>query len=259
MTIKTFFEKSREDKIIAFMPFFVTGFPDYNTSFRAVMVAAEFADVIEISMPYSDPLSDGPVIQQANQIALQNGMTVDKFFRFIKKLRSSGVTQPIVLMIYCNIIFAYGIDKFYSEANEAGADAILIPDLPLEECGAYRTSAKKNKLEQVYLAALTTDKSRLGKISKLQPCFIYLVSVLGTTGSRKRISGECLDYLKKNKFDTPVCVGFGLSNKSQAKILQSVGADGYIIGSLLVKFIRDNHKKKKFLSLFRIFLNKLKV
>jgi tryptophan synthase alpha chain len=241
------FNTVKDQKRTAFMPFFVAGFPDFNRSCNLIQIASRYADVIELGIPYSDPLADGTVVQQANDIALQNGMNIFRVCKLIKTLRKRQVHTPIVLMAYANLVSCTGVDVFYRYAKEAGADAVLIPDVPLEEIKPYTRFAKRYGLRQILLASLATDNKRLRSIDQLSQGFIYLVSVLGTTGVRKTIDTQCIEYLKKASvmnLRSPVCVGFGVSSRLHAVALAKAGAHGYIVGSALLKFILKNQSKK---------------
>jgi len=220
-----------------FMPYFPLGYPDLPASIDVIEALAKHgADLIEVGLSFSDPLADGPVIQQATQIALEKGITVRKSLEAVKELRQRGVDIPLILMGYYNPMLAYGLEKFVREAKEAGADGFIIPDLPMEEAGEF--TAVAGDLPLIQMIAPTTPEERMEAIARNAQGFIYLVSVTGITGERKSLAeglGELIAQVRQHT-SVPVCVGFGISTPEQA---QHVGqlADGVIVGSACVKRI----------------------
>ena len=235
--IKELFKKKK-----AFIPFTVLGDPDYETSIKIIKSMIDSgADMLELGFPFSDPVADGPTIQLADIRALQNGANTDSAFRLIKKIREYS-NIPIGLLIYSNLIYNRGIYKFYSDAHESGVDAVLVADIPYEEAKEYVEAAEKNNIAPVFLVAQTTTEERFSQILKYAKGYIYLVSVLGVTGARGKIEKETFELIKriKSQTDLPVAVGFGISNKEQAKEVIFAGADGVIVGSAIVKIIEKN-------------------
>lgn len=232
-------EKAFEKKPI-FMPYFPLGYPDLETSIEVIeSLAKNGADLIEIGLSFSDPLADGPVIQKATQVALKNGITVKKALQAVAELRKRGVTIPFVLMGYYNPIIAYGLECFVRDAEDAGADGFIIPDLPPEESEEF-TSLTSN-LPLIHMLAPTTPPDRMEKIAREAAGFIYLVSVTGVTGARQSISdglGALVSRVRQHA-SVPVCVGFGIGTPEQA---QTVGAlaDGVIVGSACVRTIGES-------------------
>jgi tryptophan synthase alpha chain len=226
-----------------FMPYFPIGFPDLNTSIDVIeALAKNGADLIEVGLSFSDPLADGPVIQQATQIALEKGITIKKSLEAVKELRGRGVDIPLILMGYYNPMLAYGLERFIHDAVEAGADGFIIPDLPLEEADEFTSALVRadgySNLPLIQMLAPTTPSDRMEKIARNAQGFIYLVSVTGVTGERRSISDGLGDLIARVRQHTsvPVCVGFGISTPEQARQVGAL-ADGVIVGSACVKAI----------------------
>lgn len=225
-----------------FMPYFPLGYPDLETSVDVIEALAQNgADLIEVGLSFSDPLADGPVIQQATQIALEKGITVKKSLEAVKELRARGVTIPLILMGYYNPMLAYGLEKFIRDAKEAGADGFIIPDLPMEEAEEFTSVAGDMPLIQ--MLAPTSPDERMEAIARNAKGFIYLVSVTGVTGERREISNDLGALIARVRAHTsiPVCVGFGISTPEQAKEVGRM-ADGVIVGSACVKIIGGSQK-----------------
>jgi tryptophan synthase alpha chain len=220
-----------------FMPYFPLGYPALDTSIDVIeALAKNGADLIEVGLSFSDPLADGPVIQQATQVALEQGITVKKSLEAVKELRKRGVTIPLILMGYFNPMLAYGLEKFIRDAKEAGADGFIIPDLPMEEAEEFTSVA--GELPLIQMLAPTSPDERMEAIARNAKGFIYLVSVTGVTGERREVSNDLGALIARVREHTsaPVCVGFGIGTPEQA---QQVGqlADGVIVGSACVKMI----------------------
>lgn len=238
--LEALFSRTRAEGRAAFCPYFVTGFPDPATSTRAVVAAAESgADIIEVGMPFSDPLADGPTIQAASQVALDAGVKVEHAFEHVRAIRGSGPTLP-VLMTYFNLVHNCGVEAFLDRALEAGSAGLIIPDLPLEEADLVRTEARRREIDLIALIAPTTPDSRLSRISAGASGFLYLVSVTGVTGARQDLSASLESYLARVRSQTglPLCVGFGISSPAQASRVARA-ADGVIVGSALVSCIEE--------------------
>ena len=242
-----------------FMPYFPLGYPDLDTSIDVIeAMAKNGADLMEVGLSFSDPLADGPVIQHATQIALENGITVRKSLEAVKKLRARGVDIPLILMGYYNPMLAYGLEKFVRDAIEAGADGFIIPDLPPEEAGEFEMVAKD--LPLIKMLAPTTPSERMELVARNTKGFIYLVSVTGVTGARTSLSDELGDLITRVREHTsaPVCVGFGIGTPEQAREVGAL-ADGVIIGSACVRMIGGSEQPvetaKQFAAEFRSALN----
>ena len=222
----------------AFIPFITCGFPDLDGTFRLFEVLDMCgADIIEIGIPFSDPLADGPVIQKTSKIALEAGINTDTVFDAIRTIRKTSST-PVVLLVYFNTVYAYGIENFLSNAEKAGADGMIIPDLPLEEFNKYRSFFDKSAIDNIMIASLTSGRERLADIAAAGRGFIYCVSVKGVTGIRSGLSDEVSDFLETLRSVTglPLALGFGLSTAGQVSRIKDK-CDGIIMGSKILDII----------------------
>jgi len=221
----------------AFMPYAVLGYPTRESSLEVIKTLAdEGADLLELGVPFSDPLADGPTIQAATQKSLENGTTVKDCLAMTRELRANGVDTPALMMGYINPIMAYGMEQFVADAADAGVDGFIVPDLPPEEAGEFEALCKKYKLALVYLLAPTSGQERVKLVTGKSQGFVYLVSLLGITGARAELSPDLADFVKRVRAETdkPLAVGFGIGNGEQAQLVGSI-ADGVIVGSALVK------------------------
>ncbi|MCH4007005.1 MAG: tryptophan synthase subunit alpha [Eubacterium sp.] len=219
----------------AFIPFITCGDPDLDTTKAIVKeMAARGADLIELGIPFSDPTAEGPVIQEANVRALSGGVTTDKIFQMVKELREE-VTLPMVFMTYANVVFSYGTEKFISLAAEAGIDGLILPDVPYEERPDFAPACEKYGLDLISMIAPTSE-DRISMIAKEATGFIYVVSSLGVTGTRSKITTDIGHIVKiiRDNTDIPCAVGFGISTPEQAAKMTQF-ADGAIVGSAIVK------------------------
>jgi len=224
----------------AFIPFLTAGDPTADATVEFVLSLAEAgADVIEIGVPFSDPIAEGPVIQEANIRALSNGMTTDGVFDIVAKVREKS-DIPLCLMGYLNPVFHYGYDKFFERCKEVGVDGIIIADMPYEEKGEAEEVAEKYGIEIVSLIAPTSEQ-RIQMIAKEAKGYIYLVSSMGVTGVRSEITTDVATIVSKIKevTDTPVAIGFGISTPEQAKDM-AAKSDGAIVGSAIVRKIAEH-------------------
>lgn len=227
---------------MAFMPYICVGDPNAKASVKIAETLVEAgADVLELGLPFSDPIADGPTIQRASQRALSAGMNTDEYFKVCARI-SKDSDASLVSMTYYNLILQYGIEKFVSSCVEAGVSGVIVPDLPIEECRELEEICKKYGVSLIQLVALTTDEARLGKIISHANGFVYLVSVLGVTGARDKLGAKVSDALSKikEKTNTPVCLGFGISRKEQVEEAKKMGFSGVIIGSALIDVIEKN-------------------
>lgn len=225
------------------------GYPYLNSTLEVMNALQQHgADIIELGMPYSDPLADGPVIQKSGSIALINGMTIAKLFEQLKDFRRSpstggvGDALPVILMGYMNPVLQYGFEKFCADASSLGIDGLIIPDLPeFEFVTEYGEIIKQYNLDFIFLVTPETSKERIMKLDKLSSGFLYAVSSSSTTGGNQ-ISTDTEDYLRrlKNlKLDNPVLAGFGIGDKQSFDTVCQV-ADGAIIGSAYIKALENN-------------------
>lgn len=228
----------------ALIPFFVIGDPDEQTSFELVTDAIDAgADVLELGIPFSDPVADGPTIQKADIRAMQSGMTPVRALAFIKRITDYRPI-PIGLLVYYNLIFHYGVEKFFADFKAAGGTSVLVADLSIDDAEEIAPAATAAGLETVFMVTPNTADERIKKTAVLTTGFIYTVSLMGITGERSSLSDAVkplIARLKKHT-DKPICVGFGISTPEHAKEVAHAGADGVIIGSRIVKFIEENPK-----------------
>ncbi len=224
----------------AFIPFLTCGDPDLETTEKLIRAIADAgADLIELGIPFSDPTAEGPVIQDANLRALSGGVTTDKIFDMVRRVRQT-VTIPMVFMTYANVIYSYDADKFLRTAAEIGINGIIVPDVPFEEKQEFEPLCQKYGLAQISMIA-PTSHDRIRAIAEQADGFLYCVSSLGVTGTRANITtdiGAMVQLVKEVK-DIPCAVGFGISTPEQAETICRQ-ADGAIVGSAIVKLIAAN-------------------
>ncbi|MDD6612152.1 MAG: tryptophan synthase subunit alpha [Clostridiales bacterium] len=221
----------------AFIPFLTCGDPDLETTEQLIpAMAAAGADLIELGIPFSDPTAEGPVIQDANLRALSGGVTTDKIFDMVRRVRPL-VSIPLVFMTYANVIYSYGADRFLKTAAEIGISGIIVPDVPFEEKQEFDPICKKYGIAQISMIA-PTSHDRIRAIAEQADGFLYCVSSLGVTGTRSNITTDigAMVRLVKEVNDIPCAVGFGISTPEQAESM-SRQADGAIVGSAIVKLI----------------------
>ena len=226
----------------AFIGFTVGGDPDADTSFRIARALIDGGtDILEIGIPFSDPVADGPTIQRADDRARAAGTTPTTIFALVKKIREYSKV-PIVFLTYYNIVYRRGIERFYQEANDAGVDGILIADMPVEESDEVTGIAARYGIDPIFLITRTTDDARIKKIAGKARGYLYLVSVLGVTGVREKVPKEALELLHRVRrhTDLPLALGFGISTPDHARTCAAAGADGIIVGSAIVDIIEKN-------------------
>ena len=219
----------------AFIPFITSGDPSLDVTEELVYAMEEVgADLIELGIPFSDPTAEGPVIQAANLRALSGGVTTDKVFDMVEKIRKKS-SIPLVFMTYANVVFSYGTERFCKRASEVGMDGLILPDVPFEEKEEFDTVCKKYDLELISLIAPTSHE-RIAMIAKEANGFVYCVSSLGVTGVRSDITTDiqAMVDLVKSQQDIPCAVGFGISTPEQCKKMADQ-SDGAIVGSAIVK------------------------
>ena len=231
----------------ALISYIMAGFPNEKTTLSAVKgLVKGGADIIELGFPFSDPLADGPVIQNASTISLEKGTKIEKFFNLVRKIRKITDT-PLVLMTYTNILYKMGYSKFISEAKKAGIDGFILPDMSIEESKDYLNSAK-GKTDTIFLISPNTSKERIKKIANASSGFLYLVAVYGTTGVKSGIKNYTIKAIKETRKQTkgkvPVGVGFGVSTPKDVKKYVSAGADAVIVGSAFLKIIQNTPQDK---------------
>lgn len=247
--MKTFeqtFKEARDKNEGIFIPFIVVGDPDYETSLEIGKTLIDSgADALEIGFPFTDPIADGKSVQDADIRSFKAKTTIEDCFRFLKDLRQY-TDKPFGLLLYYNLIYKYGIDEFYKRLSEIGVNAVLCADLPPEESDEARTTANKYGVEEVFIAAQTTSNERLQKIAEYASGYIYVVSVMGTTGVRENVNMDTTDMIERMRkhTDMPLCVGFGISKPEHVKQVIASGADGAIVGSAIINRIAENLDNK---------------
>lgn len=227
----------------AFIAFVTCGDPDLETTEALIReMAAAGADLIELGIPFSDPTAEGPVIQGANIRALNGGVTTDRIFDMVRRVRGD-VAVPLVFMTYANVVFSYGIERFAQTAAEIGMDGLILPDVPFEEKQEFAPAFHAVGLDFISLIAPTSHE-RISMIAKEAAGFVYCVSSLGVTGTRGSITtdiGAMVDLVHSANPDIPCAVGFGISTPEQAKQM-AAAADGIIVGSAIVKLVAEHGK-----------------
>jgi tryptophan synthase alpha chain len=249
----------------ALICYIVGGYPDVKTSKEIIKTLIESgADIIEIGIPFSDPMADGPTIQKASSIALSKGITPSTCFEIVNDLKKTFIETPFLFMTYSNIVFSNNLKNFLTLAKKNNIDGFIIPDLNVEESQEYVRLANKLGLATVFLSAPNTPKKRLLEIASVSTGFVYMVSVFGITGTRFNFEKYTFDAVSKtkeiiNRYKIPLAVGFGISNPGDGKNMLRSGADGIIIGSSLMKLIMDyENDKEKMLSYLSEFISELK-
>ena len=235
-------------KQCAFVAYICAGDPDYKTSLELLKaLPAAGADIIELGVPFLDPSGDGPIIENAAKRAVASGMTLTKTLKMAAEFRKSDQKTPLILMSYYNPILKYGLDKIFADAEKSGIDGILIVDLPMEEEAEILAQVARTKLDLIHLIAPTTIQARAKKIAKNAGGFLYLISMLGITGSKSADISENKKSLQKLRqiSDLPIAIGFGIKTPGHAGEFAKIGADGVIIGSTIVAEVNDNFVAKK--------------
>ena len=245
--IKEKFAELGEKNQKALIAYIMAGFPNEEATVSAVRgLVKGGADIIELGFPFSDPLADGPVIQNASTVSLERGTKIAEFFTLVKKIREE-TDIPLILMTYTNILYHKGYAKFIVEAKNAGVDGFILPDMSLEESKDY-VRAAKNKADTIFLISPNTCNSRIQKIANVSSGFLYLVAVFGTTGVKTGIKKYTLDAIKQVKKQTkgkiPVGIGFGVSTPEDVKAYINAGADAVIVGSAYLKLIEKTPQKQ---------------
>jgi len=243
--IEATFRRLRKEKRRAFVAFLTLGDPTVAVTEDLV---EEFerrgVDLMEVGFPFSDPVADGPIIQQASQRALANGLSLKTLFRSARRLRQKGLSIPLVLLSYYNPIFRFGEGAFVREAKRSGLDGVIVPDLPLEEAGGLVRLGRRYDFPFIFLVTPTSSPKRRRAILQRASGFLYYVSLTGTTGIRKRLPPELLQDVRRLKRlgRVPLCIGFGVSTPKTARRL-SRASDGVIVGSALIRRLEDLRKR----------------
>ena len=225
----------------ALVCFITSGDPNLSISEKILSLLSDGgADIIEIGLPFSDPMADGPTIQKSSQRAIKQGANIFSTLEMVNRLRKKDNVTPIILMGYFNPMFQFGLNKFFLQASKVGVDGLIIVDLPPEENELVEEISRKFKIDIIRLLTPTTDKNRLKRILKSTTGFLYYISIMGITGTKKpaiQMVNKAVKQIKKNT-NLPVVVGFGINNSKQVKDINKI-ADGCVIGSVLVRIIED--------------------
>ncbi|OGL44592.1 MAG: tryptophan synthase subunit alpha [Candidatus Schekmanbacteria bacterium RBG_16_38_11] len=260
------FESLKKKGEKALIPYITAGDPDLAATKDLIFeLEAQGADIIELGIPFSDPIADGPTIQKASMRAFEGGIKLSKILRLIEEVKgkSNGyswrVEIPLVVMSYYNPIFHYGVERFIRDFRCAGGEGIIVPDLPPDEAEEVLAGGKKYGVDIIFLLAPTSSEERIKKICDASSGYIYYVSVLGVTGTREFLSKSLSDRVKFIKRFTkkPIAVGFGISTPDQARAVASV-ADGVIVGSAIIKIIEENLNSPQMVKKVGGFLKRLK-
>ena len=247
MMLKRMFEDMERKKEKAFMAHVYCGDPSVGFSEKVIHELEESIDILELGIPFSDPLADGRVFQQVCQRALAAETTPQDVFSLAKNLRKKGFRKPIVLTTYYNIAFRMGLQEFVREIKGANIQGVIVPDLPFEESGELRRLCKENRIDFINIIAPTTNEARIEKILKDASGFVYLVQITGVTGTDKKaeesIAGVVRSVRKHSQL--PVLIGFGISSPSQVESFKSIGADGIIVGSEICRLYQNSLGKVK--------------
>lgn len=238
--IQAAFARARQAGCAALMPYYTLGYPDRERSLAVVQALAEAgADLIELGVPFSDPLADGPTIQRSTQAALAAGTSVRACLEMVVELRARGVQTPLLLMGYVNPLLAYGAQRYAADAAAVGADGLIVPDLPLEEAGDLLAACRAHGLAFIPLLAPTSPAARVAQAAAEAQGFLYLVSLAGVTGARASLPVGLADFTARVRqvAQTPVAVGFGISTPAQVRQVAE-WADGVIVGSALIEAVR---------------------
>jgi len=258
------FKVLRSEKKKAMTCFVTSGDPNFSTSKKIINSLPDFgADIIEIGLPFSDPMADGPTIQKSSQRAIKSGINIEKTLEIVDSFRNKNDHTPIILMGYFNPIFQFGLDSFFKRCKKVGVDGLIIVDLPPEEDDLIIKYTSKYNVFNIRLITPTTDTKRLKKISRLSKGFLYYVSVMGITGTKKpSISKVKKSVLAIKKVtNLPILIGFGINSSKQTREINKF-ADGYVIGSAIINLIEDTkfkkYSSKVILSKIKLFLSNLK-
>lgn len=231
----------KEKKEGALIAYITAGYPSSEETEKiAISLVNSGIDMIELGLPFSDPIADGPTIQRASMEALDSGTTPLNVLAMAMSLRKA-INIPIIIMTYYNPVFRIGAEKFFQLSKDSGIDGVIIPDLPLEESQEIRNAARKFGIDLIFLASVTTPMERIKKIVEVTSGFLYFVSVQGVTGARQDIGGPITELVRKTAEiigETHLAVGFGISSPDQVRDILRSGADGIIVGSSIIDIIR---------------------
>lgn len=221
------------------MPFLTVGYPTLDASKELLMaIVAGGADIIEIGIPFSDPLADGATVQRTSQVALENGASLASGFELAEYARANGVEIPLVFMGYVNPFFQYGIEKLAADSQRIGVDGFIIPDLPIEESDDFRLPLAETGVDLIYMVAPTSTDRRIAQVAERASGFVYCVSLTGVTGARSSLADNLAAYIGKvrEQVDVPLAIGFGISTPEQVNQAAAIG-DGVVVASALINYL----------------------
>jgi tryptophan synthase alpha chain len=256
--VQKFRELKKADKK-ALITYVMAGDPDLRMTYKLILeMARQGADIIELGVPFSDPIADGPTIQRAGQRALRSKTDLGKILALVSRLRKK-TEVPIILMTYFNILFRFSLVKFVREASKRGVDGLIIPDLIPEEAGELLSLSKSHNLSLIFLVSSTSGAARIKKIAGMTRGFIYYVSLTGVTGARSSLPQDIKDNVLRIKriSSKPVCVGFGISGANQVKEIFKF-SDGAVVGSAIINVIEKNLGKRSLVEKVGSFIKHLK-
>jgi tryptophan synthase alpha chain len=249
-----------DDKLVSL--FLTAGYPDPSETVDLILGMEEAgADMIELGMPFSDPLADGPTIQYSSQVAIEKGVDIDQILKMVEQVREQS-NIPLILMGYLNPVLRYGIDAFFHKASDAGVDGLIIPDVPPEESGLMQKAADQYQLPLIYLVAPNTSDERMRHIDEVSNGFVYCVSVTGVTGARDgeevaQSVARFIDRVDEQIQRNPTMVGFGIKNHEDAQRIAQK-ANGFIVGSALIDTIREHYPEEGWKDKVFAFVHELK-
>ena len=249
-TITSAIRNARENGQTAIVAYLTAGFPTKEAFAKHLQAVASVADVIEIGVPFSDPMADGTTVQRSSRVALEQGVSLKWILQFLAASPKSQV--PLLLMTYLNPLLAFGLDKLAKAAIQAGVAGFIVPDLPYEESAELQAALDKDGLALVQLVTPVTPDDRLAMLCKASQGFVYAVTMTGTTGRNVAVPKEVLDYMDRvHKFSPiPVCAGFGIRNRDQVKLMEG-HVDGVVVGSALVEVLERGEDPAAFLRALR--------
>lgn len=257
------FRKLKSMNQKALICYIVAGYPDIKTSEDIITSLINGgADIIEIGIPFSDPIADGSTIQDAIQNSLTSGTTPDMCLELASRIRKTFPDIPLIIMTYSNILFRKGYIQFAQQAKKSGIDGFIIPDIPIEEAKEYLDSVKNIGISTIFLVSPNTSEKRLKIISNICTGFLYVISIYGITGERKGFDEYTIESIKRVKKviadNLPLAVGFGISNPQHVRYMIDAGADGAIIGSAIIKKIKEIGNKELLLNTLNRFAHEMK-
>lgn len=237
------FQRLADTNQKALVSYVMAGYPDAERTVSAVRgLIAGGTDIIELGFPFSDPLADGPVIQEAATVSLNQGTTLESYYDMVRDIRRFSGDIPLIIMTYTNVAYSAGYDRFARQISDMGMDGIILPDMPVEASEAYKRYAHGSGLDTIFLASPNTSHARASRIAAASTGFLYMVAVYGTTGAKggvRRYTIDALHRIKSVSGDTPVGVGFGVNEYRDVRQYVRAGADAVIVGSSILRIIKE--------------------